>query len=131
MYTMRAELIGHFKACMTEIYLHIDARMADYICTHPYPQQMAVARHTGAISKAEALESVLRISGPAPLVARSARGVDGRFGLSDRGACELINRWVDQLPSMVEALNTERLAGTGISHRVLTTTTTSIPCRAH
>ena len=28
--TMRAELIGHFEACMTEIYLHIDARMADY-----------------------------------------------------------------------------------------------------
>ena len=34
--TMRAELIGHFKACMTEIYVHIDARMADYIHTHPY-----------------------------------------------------------------------------------------------
>ena len=33
--TMRAELIGHFEACMTEIYLHIDARMADYIRTHP------------------------------------------------------------------------------------------------
>ena len=26
--TMRAELIGHFEACMTEIYLHIVARMA-------------------------------------------------------------------------------------------------------
>ena len=23
---------------MTDIYLHIDARMADYIRTHPYPQ---------------------------------------------------------------------------------------------
>ena len=34
--TMRAELIGHFEACMTEIYLHIDARVADYIRTHPY-----------------------------------------------------------------------------------------------
>ena len=34
--SMRAELIGHFKACITEIYLHIDARMADYIRTHPY-----------------------------------------------------------------------------------------------
>ena len=34
--TMRPELIGHFEACMTEIYLHIDARMADYIRTHPY-----------------------------------------------------------------------------------------------
>ena len=32
--TMRAELIGHFEPCMTEIYLHIDARMADYIRTH-------------------------------------------------------------------------------------------------
>ena len=27
--TMRAELIGHFKPCMTDIYLHIVARMAD------------------------------------------------------------------------------------------------------
>ena len=27
--TMRAELIGHFKPCITEIYLHIVARMAD------------------------------------------------------------------------------------------------------
>ena len=25
--------IGHFKSCMTEIYLHIDARMADYQVT--------------------------------------------------------------------------------------------------
>ena len=40
---MRAELIGHFKACMTEIYLHIDARMADYIRTHPYFWVRAVA----------------------------------------------------------------------------------------
>ena len=32
--TMRAELIGHFKACMTEIYLPIDARMSEYIRTH-------------------------------------------------------------------------------------------------
>ena len=34
---MRAELIGDFKSCMTEIYLHIDARMADYIRTHQQP----------------------------------------------------------------------------------------------
>ena len=34
--TMRAELIDHFEPCMTEIYLHVDARMADYIRTHPY-----------------------------------------------------------------------------------------------
>ena len=33
--TMRAELIGHSKPCITEIYLYIDARMADYIRTHP------------------------------------------------------------------------------------------------
>ena len=33
---MRVELIGHFQPCMTEIYLYIDARMADYIRTHPY-----------------------------------------------------------------------------------------------
>ena len=33
--TMRAELIGHFEPCMTDIYLHIDAHMADYIRTHP------------------------------------------------------------------------------------------------
>ena len=33
---MRVELIGHFKTCMTEIYLHIDARVADYMRTHPY-----------------------------------------------------------------------------------------------
>ena len=33
--TMRAELIGPFKPCMNEICLHIDARMADYIHTHP------------------------------------------------------------------------------------------------
>ena len=31
---MRAELIGQFKPCMTDIYLHIDARMADYMATH-------------------------------------------------------------------------------------------------
>ena len=33
--TMRVELIGHSKPCITEIYLYIDARMADYIRTHP------------------------------------------------------------------------------------------------
>ena len=34
-HTVRAELIGHYQPCMTDIYLHIDARMADYIRTHP------------------------------------------------------------------------------------------------
>ena len=34
--TMRVELTGHFQPCTTKIYLHIDARMADYIHTHPY-----------------------------------------------------------------------------------------------
>ena len=33
---MRVQLIGHFEPCMTEIYLHIDARMADYMAPHPY-----------------------------------------------------------------------------------------------
>ena len=32
---MRAELIGKYKPCMTDIYLHMVARMADYIRTHP------------------------------------------------------------------------------------------------
>ena len=40
--SMRVELIGHFKPCMTEIYLHIDARMADYIRTHPYLLQQGL-----------------------------------------------------------------------------------------
>ena len=31
---MRVELIGHFKPCMTDIYIYIDARMADYIYPH-------------------------------------------------------------------------------------------------
>ena len=39
---MRAELIGHFKPCMTEIYLYIDARMAYYIHTHPYVYAPAI-----------------------------------------------------------------------------------------
>ena len=38
---MRAELIGHFQPCMTDMYLHIDARMADYIRTHPYRRNAA------------------------------------------------------------------------------------------
>eukprot|EP01048_Picozoa_sp_COSAG05_P014131 COSAG05_NODE_1572_length_4520_cov_2.148157_3_plen_33_part_00 len=32
---MRVELIGQFEPCMTEIYLYIDARMADYIHALP------------------------------------------------------------------------------------------------
>ena len=32
---MRAELIGHFQPCMTDIYLQIDAHMDDYIRAHP------------------------------------------------------------------------------------------------
>ena len=32
---VRGELIGRLQPCMTEIYLHIVARMADYIATHP------------------------------------------------------------------------------------------------
>ena len=33
---MRVQLIGHLLPCMTDIYLHIVARMADYMATHPY-----------------------------------------------------------------------------------------------
>eukprot|EP01048_Picozoa_sp_COSAG05_P019906 COSAG05_NODE_3244_length_2213_cov_40.222751_2_plen_48_part_00 len=33
---VRVHLIGHLQTCMTEIYLHIVARMADYMDTHPY-----------------------------------------------------------------------------------------------
>ena len=40
---MRVELIGHFKPCMTEIHLHIDARMADYIRTHPHTHRLSEA----------------------------------------------------------------------------------------
>ena len=32
---VRVQLIGHLQPCMTEIYLHIVARMADYMATHP------------------------------------------------------------------------------------------------
>ena len=42
--TMRVELIGQFKPCMTEIYLHVDARMADYIHTHPYLMAVLIGR---------------------------------------------------------------------------------------
>ena len=44
-YTMRVQLIGHFKPCMTGIYLHIDARMADYIRTHPYAARQSLPAH--------------------------------------------------------------------------------------
>ena len=40
---MRVELIGHFKPCMTEIYLYIDVRMAYYIHTHPYVKIVLVS----------------------------------------------------------------------------------------
>ena len=33
---VRVHIIGHLQPCMTEIYIHIDARMADYMDTHPY-----------------------------------------------------------------------------------------------
>ena len=49
---MRAELIGHFEPCMTEIYLHIYARMADYIRTHPYGRDSRDTRRTFVIGSA-------------------------------------------------------------------------------
>ena len=33
---------GHLKSCMTDIYLDIDARTADYIHTHPYTHKDAL-----------------------------------------------------------------------------------------
>ena len=53
---MRAELIGHFEACMTDIYLHIDARMADYIRTHPYATT-ANQRNTQKTSNRQAIDT--------------------------------------------------------------------------
>ena len=44
---MRAELFGHFKARMTEIYLHIDARMAYYIRTRPYLELCVMSEAAG------------------------------------------------------------------------------------
>ena len=51
-HTMRAELIGHFQPCMTDIYLHTVARMADYIRTHPYPP------HTNSLDPIESLPAL-------------------------------------------------------------------------
>ena len=41
----------HFEPCMTENHLHIDARMADYIRTHPY-SQISNHAYTPAINEA-------------------------------------------------------------------------------
>ena len=59
---MRVELIGHFEPCMTEIYLHIDARMADYIRTHPYcwVAEMSTPSHTTGHRQAIQSKSVRR-----------------------------------------------------------------------
>ena len=57
--TMRAELIGHLKACMTEIYLHIDARVADYIRRHLAELR---ARLTGVL-----IRSLCTRASPGPL----------------------------------------------------------------
>ena len=40
---VRVRLIGRLQPCMTEIYLHIVARMTDYIDTHPYIAQRSCA----------------------------------------------------------------------------------------
>ena len=64
------------------------------------------------IKKAEALESVLRISGTKNLLAWNP-------SFTEKQACELQNRWIDKLPEAVFAINEERLGGTGIEHFVL------------
>ena len=33
---VRVQLIVHLQPCMNDIYIHIFARMDDYIATHPY-----------------------------------------------------------------------------------------------
>ena len=60
------------------------------------------------IEKAEALESVLRISGTKSLLAWNP-------SFTEKQACELQNRWIDKLPDAVFAVNDERLGGTGES----------------
>ena len=71
--TMRVELIGHFKPCMTDIYLHINARMADYIRTHPY---MCHHRHVCILV---AVGDVLLTNsvGPAPATQLNRKGQIG------------------------------------------------------
>ena len=49
---MRVELIGHFKPCMTDIYIHIDARMAGYIRTHRHWRERHWPRHCRKLSEA-------------------------------------------------------------------------------
>ena len=69
---MRAESIGHFKPCISEIYLHIDARMADHIRTHPY----VGSAHTrvGVFCRAWLAAAMPTHAGPAVLVWLTVRG---------------------------------------------------------
>ena len=47
---------GHFKPCMTDNYLHINARMADYIRTHlPQALSPGVAEFCGGLRGEKAL----------------------------------------------------------------------------
>ena len=39
---------GHLKPCMADIYIHIDARMADYIRTHLHRSQLPLRNGPGA-----------------------------------------------------------------------------------
>ena len=41
---VRGDLIGRLKPCMTEMYLHIVARMDDYIDTDPYRKPSAATQ---------------------------------------------------------------------------------------
>ncbi len=64
------------------------------------------------IEKAQALESVLRVSGTTNILTWNP-------SFTEKQACELQNRWIDKLPEFVFAINDERLGGTGIEHFVL------------
>lgn len=77
-----------------------------------YDQSGGVATTASPLQKAEALESVLRISGVENIKVWNR-------GFTDKQACELQNRWVDKLPEFVFAINEERLIGTGITHYAL------------
>ena len=47
---VRGELIGHLQPCITEIYLHIFARMTDYIATQFRRRALNYHRHQHSIT---------------------------------------------------------------------------------
>ena len=93
-HTMRVQLIGHFQPRMTDMLLHIDARMADYMAPHPY----------GCVGNS----SVLRAS--------QSRSISVTHGFSTAG-CMRTDRSAPATPSGVQpstAMHDARLGMTGI-----------------